>query len=311
MGHFGWRGTCRLVQFAVIATVLPLLSAGCGQKQYEKRVEETAALFARLETLDANLAGENRDGFVTIRVPRQFREIPAPPPKPKPKPGEVVSDASEFDPRQPDFANIELPGLRAAFESQVDTAVEGGAASKQKAYVYLLSNHTVAAAKKPIAAPGDKPVEEPKSSSPSMFSENVAGMLAEALQAEIKPGRHTNEWVRETHPRNVAALFPSGSESPFPVMTYSVGTLSSVVRDVPLEFSLYLHEQGQVQVLVIFAIPRDILPSEQLGLRRDLSLETLRIRSTTVNQPAPAGAARAAGGGGAAAPAGGTSAAPF
>lgn len=309
MGHFGWRGCGRLVQFAVILAVMTLVSAGCGQKQYEKRIEETAALFARLEVLDANLAGENRDSYVTIRVPRQFREIPAPPPKPKPKPGEPVTDTSEFDPRQPDFANVELPGLRSAFEAQVDTAVEGGAASKQKAYVYLLSNHTVAAAKKPIAAPGDKPAEDSKAASPSLFAESVAGMLAEALQAEIKPGRHTNEWVRETHPRNVAALFPTGSESPFPAMTYSVGTLSAVVRDVPVEFSLYLHEQGPVQVLVVFAVPRDIMPSEQLGLRRDLALETLRVRSTNISQPPPAGAPAASGG--AAAPVGGTQPAPF
>jgi hypothetical protein len=309
------RGTSRTA-LAVVGIALACCGlTGCGQKQYEKRIEETAALFARIETLDANLAGEYRDSFVSVRVPLQFRMIPAPPPKKKPKPGEEVIETEEFDPRQPDFANIELPGLRAAFEAQVATAAEGNATTKQKAYVYLLSNHTVAAAKKPIAAPGDAaPDPTKKDASPSRFAEDVAGMFADALQAEIKPSRHTNEWVRETHPRNVAALFPTGSESPFPAQTYSVGTLSAVIRDVPVEVSLYLHEQGPAQVVVACVVPRDVLPAEQLGLRRDLSLETLRVLSTAINQPAPAaGGTGPAGAAGAPVPAGGgaTQAAPF
>lgn len=315
--HIRRRGTTRAALAVFGIALAPLLLAGCGQKQYEKRIEETAALFARIEVLDANLAGDYRDSFVSIRVPRQFRMIPAPPPKPKPKPGEEAVESADFDPRQPDFANVELPGLRAAFEAQVDSAAEGNATAKQKAYIYLLSNHTIAAAKKPIAAPGDGPSEPVNEVSPSRFAEDVASLLAGALEAEIKPSRHTNEWVRETHPRNVAALFPSGSESPFPAQTYSVGTLSSVIREVPVELSLYLNQQGPAQVVVVFVTPRDILPSEQFGLRRDLALETLRLLSTTVNQSAPAtagtGPTAVAPGAPAApaAPGGATQAAPF
>jgi len=279
------------------AVVLGLV--GCGQQQYEKRLDETKALFSRIELLDANLAGEFADGVVKLRVPKQFRAIPAPPPRPAPRPTAPGEPAPEpepvFDPRQPDFANIELPGMRAAFRAEVGTAVEGGSTvANHSAYLYVLSNHGLAPL--PVAAGGE--ASSATKSSPAQFAEEVARLLAEALQTEVQPSRHSNEWVKESHPRNVTSLFPAGSDNPFPQQNFYVGSLSGTVRDIPTDFSLYLREQGSVQVLIIYAVPRDVLPAEQISQRRDLSLETVRVLATsTTSAPAPGSGAPGAGGG--------------
>ncbi len=282
------------------AAVVWMGLSGCGQQQYEKRLDETKALFSRIELLDANLGGEFADGVVKLRVPKQFRPIPAPPPRPKPKPAAPGEPAPEpepvFDPRQPDFANIELPGMRAAFRAEVGTAVEGSSTvANHSAYVYVLSNHGLAP--KPVAAAGD--AASATKSTPAQFAEDVARLLAEALQSEVQPGRHTNEWVKESHPRNVTSLFPAGSDNPFPQQNYAVGSLSATVRDIPTDFSLYLREEGSVQVLIIYAVPRDVLPTEQISPRRDLSLETVRVLATSTTS-SPVAAPGAPGTGGAA-----------
>ena len=46
---------------------------------------------------------------------------------------------------------------------------------------------------------------------------------------------------------------------------------------VATRFSLYSHSDGDVQVIVLWVLPRDLETSEKMSVRRPLCLESLRI----------------------------------
>lgn len=272
---------------------------GCGQQVYEQRLAETSALFAHLQLLGEHLSGEWTDSVAAVRLPKQYQQIAAPaPPPPGSTPGTAV-----LDPRQPDFVNVELPGLRAAFQAQFGVAEDGAAETKTiLGHVYVLSNHYLGAPppKPPpgAAIDGDAPAEEKLK--PGDYAAHVLRLLAEGLRTTVKPGPNYNDWDRETFPRNLAALFPAGGKNPFLSVEVRSATMSASVRDIPTEISAFTLAEGEAQLMLVFVTPRDILPGEQFLLRRDYCLETLRLLNASL------GAASApAGGGTPAAPAGG------
>ncbi len=273
--------------------------AGCGQQVYEQRLAETSALFAHLQLLSEHLSGEWTDSVAAVRLPKQYQQIAAPPPPP---PGSTPGTAV-LDPRQPDFVNVELPGLRAAFQAQFGVAEEGAAETKTiLGHVYVLSNHYLGAPppKPPPGAPvdGDAPAEEKLK--PGDYAAHVLRLLAEGLRTTVKPGPNYNDWDRETFPRNLVALFPAGGKNPFSSVEVRSATMSANVRDIPTEISAFTLAEGEAQLMLVFVTPRDILPGEQFLLRRDYCLETLRLLNASLGA-----AAAPAGGGGPAAPVGG------
>jgi hypothetical protein len=276
-----------------------LTLVGCGQQVYEQRLAETSAMFSHLQTLGEHLSGEWSDGVAAVRLPKQYQQIAPPAPLP---PG-ATPGTTVLDPRQPDFVNVEFPGLRAAFQAQFGVAEEGAADTKTiLGHVYVLSNHYLGAAppKKPAgaAAEGDKPVEEKLK--PGDYAAHVLRLLADGLQTTVQPGPTFNDWPRETFPRNHAALFPTGGKNPFAQVEVRSATMTARVRDLPSELSAFILSEGEAQLMLIFVTPRDVLPSEQYLLRRDYCLETLRLLQASLGA-----AATDPTGGGGGAPAGG------
>ncbi len=272
---------------------------GCGQQVYEQRLAETSALFAHLQLLGEHLSGEWTDSVAAVRLPKQYQQIAAPaPPPPGSTPGTAV-----LDPRQPDFVNVELPGLRAAFQAQFGVAEDGAAETKTiLGHVYVLSNHYLGAPppKPPpgAAVDGDAPAEEKLK--PGDYAAHVLRLLADGLRTTVKPGRITTIGTARPFHATWPPCFPPAAKIRSLPWKSVRRRCPPASRDIPTE-NLGVHTgRGGSAVDAVFVTPRDILPGEQFLLRRDYCLETLRLLNASL------GAASApAGGGTPAAPAGG------
>lgn len=252
-------------------------SAGCGAELYEQRLENTRRLFQHMELLDSHLSGEWIDGScgVRIRPPRQFQLVPPPaPPKKKAENSDAEPPESiEVDPRQPPYLNVELPGLRAAFVADMG-AVQDGRQLNTSAYMYVLTNHVIGK-----NGPGD---------STARFAEHLVTMLGEALHVDVKP----EGWQNVT--------IPSRSDTFVNPLNYREMVLNPAdpvlpIKDghdrLPTKFAAYAYKQGEVQVVVLFVIPRDYNSDEQLDKRVPLCLETLVVDGdSAIRQSAPAAA---------------------
>lgn len=231
--------------------LLAALLAGCGTSQYEQRLNDTQTLYRHIELLDDNLAAKWSDSGIELRVPKQFRVLP--PPKPaKSKPGEPEEPV--FDDRLPSY-NLALPGLRGAWVADVPVRVDEKT-EKRPARLYLLSNHDLA---------GGKPEEVSK------FHVNAAAQIAESLGVTIAP----TDWVDEKFPRRATAFV---EQVPFKSTELRRPDKEPLVFDnVPLRFTLYLHQKGDVLVVLVSIIPEGIDSRERLHEKQDLAFETLRI----------------------------------
>ncbi len=119
--------------------------AGCGSALYEERLAKTRLLYAHIDLLNDNLQAKWVDPQTGAgqRVPLQFAVQP-PPVKPEPVPGEEPKEDEEeevLDDRQPKYLNVELPGLRGAFEAGVKVLGENNVVVDDKAWIYVLTNH--------------------------------------------------------------------------------------------------------------------------------------------------------------------------
>ena len=152
-----------------------MLLAGCGGKLYEDRLVNTSTLLAHIGHLKDNLHDKwvDPETGVSLRVPLQFAMLP-PPAKPEPspedkskpkeKPEEQPKEEEIPDERQPKYLNVELPGLRGAFEASVKLFVDNDPAAAGDAWLYVMTNHYLA----------------DKSDEAKEFSQTVIKNLAEA-----------------------------------------------------------------------------------------------------------------------------------
>ena len=75
-------------------------------------------------------------------------------------------------------------------------------------------------------------------------------------------------------------------------VSYKAVTLSpkEPIHGVERQLALYMHEQGSVQTVILFVLPKDVEGIERLTDRVPLSLETLRVTGDKpTSAPAPAG----------------------
>lgn len=257
------------------------LLAGCGRQEYEERLENTRKLFAHLEILDANL---HRDWVdvptgVKLRVPLQFSAMAAPASSAaasgsslggesgagKNGDGKKGAAAPEMpDERQPKYLNVELPGLRGAFTTSLKVIGANGANSQADGFIYVLSNHH-------LANSGD---------SARTFHQDVVAAVAEALRMGVKP----EDWRDERFPQKVGTF---AEEVPYKSVVLAP---AEAIFGVERRFSLYLYSQGDVQVVVLFVLPKDVDGSERLTDRIPLCLETLRVTGEKLAVPAAGGA---------------------
>lgn len=226
------------------------LLAGCGADEYESRLANTSVLYRHLELLDSQLQGEwGHPQGIRLRLPPQFTELPAPPPPPKPVKGAAAPVV--IDDRQPQYMNLELPGLRGAFLANLAVLGPNHERIEAPGHVYVLSNHAVGA----------------KS---AQFNEEVVRRVCEAAHLPV-PAKGSNERSVKTYPTSKAAFVP-----PVP---YEVVALERAVpiQGVETQLTLDLFQQGEIQVAIVWVLPRDVESSERLANRRELCLETLKV----------------------------------
>lgn len=255
-----------------LASLACLLLAGCGYEVYEQRLAATQALYGYLDRLDQNLAGPWRNAPVDeFRVPKNFKEIPAPEPIKNP---DGSTEMPAVDPRQPDYANLTIDGLIGAWRADVDVG-SGEARQSQPAYLYLASNGPMFLAER---------VEEAIN-----FSKNMSAYLETALGT---PGRP-----------EPSAVYPKGHKF-VKQQTFEVMLLNS---DLPIHggrysFELYTTQNGDNQIAVLLAIPSGMDPSSKISERMQLALEAMKISKERPQAKAaggaPGGAQPPAGGGG-------------
>src|SRR5262245_42394180 len=131
--------------------MIPVVAAlsGCGGEIYEERLANTRILFAHEELLNQHLQGKwtDAENGLGLRVPLKFEVLspPAGADKPPAQEGDEPDEDAEIpDERQPKFLNVELPGLRGAFLSQVRILDGNKGDHTGDAWVYVMSNHDLA-----------------------------------------------------------------------------------------------------------------------------------------------------------------------
>gem|GEM_PF-595327 len=244
--------------------MIVLAAGGCGLETYEQRLEATRAYYAYLDKLDQNLANSWRSSPVDdLRVPKNFKELPAPVPTKNP---DGSLEFPDVDPRQPDFANLTIEGLIGAWRADVDVLVNNERVSRP-AYLYAASNSPLY-----LAGQAEDAVN---------FTKNFIPNLETALQATGKP--------------ELAAVFPKGHQF-VPRQTFEVLLLNS---DLPIHnsrysFETYSTQQGDNQVVLLLAVPAGMEPQSKVPERMQMTLESLKL-SNQRPQVKAAGAAPAAG----------------
>ncbi len=260
-----------------------LLLAGCGAETYEERLKNTRAMFAHQEQLNANLTGAwgDQETGVSLRVPLQFVMLP-PPVKPPPDPAVEAAKAAAkkngekfeeeevelIDDRQPAYMNIGLPGLRGAFRTPLNAIGDNNALVEGDGFLYVLTNHHLA----------DLPDQAKE------FEKQVIQTLGEALHKIVEP----SDWKDDRFPADAKAKASFVKSVPYKIVTL---TSDEEIAGYFREFTAYLYEQGDIQVVVLFVLPKDVEPSAKLAERIPLCLETLVVSGSRLIAPSAGGAA--------------------
>jgi hypothetical protein len=228
---------------AVTALVAVAVLSGCGAQEYERRLAETTRYFDHLDLVESNLNPAWSSGPVTkFRTPKQYRLV-----NPPTEPGAP-------DLRQPPYAMLTLPGLVGAWEAPLSV---DGQADRVTGYIYVLSNFEYWADSEKWRLAGQ-------------FNQDVSAAIAQALGvAPPKP----EQWGEERLPRN-----PEFEQQ----KTYSTITLAPPmpINGVPMDFTLYLQQAGDIQVIVMLATPKNVGALEKLNERIEMALSSLPVSST-------------------------------
>lgn len=239
---------------------------GCGVDTYQERLNRTRDYYNVLDHIEANLAPKWSDGRIVdfIRVPRQFQAIPAPVPV---KNEDGKEEMPPVDPRQPDFLNLVFPAstLAAAWEAPFDVPLSDGAIESRKAYIYVLSNYWMFI--------GEEGTDALK------FTGTMIQLIGDALEEHLPQDKLENPEV-ELHPKP-GGYFASASYSTFRFKPKPITLRESTV---PYSFTVYARQNGNVQCLVLVALPENISSKEKLTERIPMMLEHF---SFTRNEPRP------------------------
>ncbi len=286
--------------FSIIVLVGTL--SGCGAKAYEERLETTSAYYDYIDRLNQNLGPQFFETGVSMRVPKQFVLVPAPPKRPrkpvKPNPaagGTVAEQATEpeeiKDPRQPDFIDVELPGLIGAWKADLETVGGAGGSTQSAAHpghIYLLSNYEYWRTFK----------TERATINPVEFHDEVMKRLTGAFNIVIeKRARGTatdriNKWFTETVPQKKDERFAPKKE----ITTITlVPSAEQEQEGFQREYQVYLFANGDIKIALIYALPRNVSTGEDLLDRILFSLQTLNVSAekpggASNKTAAPAGA---------------------
>lgn len=259
-----------LLLFCLIVSLLP----GCGGAEYDQRLAQTAAYFRYLEKLDANLDPAWKEQGVQLRVPVEYRLIPAPPRPKQEKPTEgeeAVEPPKVPDPRQPDFAGrtgVEIPGLLGAWEGEVSV---DESEEDVPVWMYVVSNH-------------DAWLDEGQEAA-THFVEEATGKICQALGV-YPPRPESNAWAVERYPKTKSYV----AERPYLAVTIEreepYRPHGERLENVKYMVKLFWYQtpSEDIKVGVVFVIPEHIRqPPQKTGLevplneRLEIALETLQV----------------------------------
>lgn len=241
---------------------------GCGQQAYQDRVKQTAAYYAYVNKLNANVAPAWKGSPIEeVRLPLQFREIRKPPATKDPDTGELVE--AEIDPRQPDYIALKLPGIVATWEAPFRVLAEGSPATR-KGYLYITTNAF-------MYANADESREAPD------FVKNLLALIAEKLA--VKPLDPAVDMQRESYPR--AAPFYTAQKA-YDVFRFPTDAL--VIDGVPHTVEMYVQHAGAIDVAMIAVLPVGLESSENLAERIPMMLSTMKVSSRPALNPGRGGA---------------------
>lgn len=238
-------------KFLLVAVSVVL--AGCGSAKYEERLGATVKMFDHMHRLDKELKKPFRDkeSKIQYRPPRNFKLIPAPKPI-HDEEGNLIYP--ELDERQPIFLEEDLPGMIASWSADVTADLDGESVSAE-AHIYLISNLSH------LAEPGT-----------ASYTMDVLEILSRELGIEIAEGSLQEE------------LYPGKSSQGFvKQVAYKVRTIipAQLIDGVEAEFTIYLHRNGDSQIFLLTAIPKDVNRRDDLMTRLDLSLQTLKTGASS------------------------------
>lgn len=236
---------------------------GCGAEQYDQRLRQSKDYFNYLDKIEQNLGPKWSDGRIVelLRVPRQFQQIPAPPPPAKDEEGRT--EAPAVDPRQPDYINLVFPQehLVAAWEAPFTVDTADGATSTRKGYIYVLSNYWMFL--------GEDPAEALK------FLGIAVQHVGDALENHI-PQAELEKPVVELYPKPGRYL-PASSYS---VFTFQPKAITDRDSTVNYTFTMYAKQNGNIQSVILVALPDRISSQEKLVDRIPMMLENFHITKT-------------------------------
>lgn len=253
----------------LLTGLLLCAAVGCGVDQYEFRLKHSKDYYNAQEKIEQNLATKWTDGRVvdSIRVPRQFQPIPAPVPT---KTEDGQEEWPSVDPRQPDYINLVFPTneIIGVWEAPFAIVTPDGVTDTRKGYIYVLSNYW-------------KFLEDPAEA--LKFIGNTVNLIGEALEDRLPQDKIENPPV-EQFPKPGKYL-PSATFTRYEFQPKPI-TQRSAERETTINytFTVYGLTNGNIQSLVLIALPENISSQEKLVDRIPMMLEQFRI---TRNEPKP------------------------
>lgn len=245
-----------------VSLLVSLLLAGCGAERYENRLDRTVRYFRYLDELERNLAEKPWQGSgVRIRVPDGFD--PAAPPTARAEletsSGGVPESVRRAAVRNhPDFASA-LPGIVGAWRA--DMNVRGG--ESRPAWLYVLSNHDLWLGK------------APEETAPHFHEDLVTRLVSRLNLSDPNPGHWSTLFVP---PKEGRAFIQRKKFR-------AIGFKAVPIGDRPHTLRLYEYETGDMQVALLFVIPRDAVERDKLLERIPLALQTLHVSPTRPRRP--------------------------
>jgi hypothetical protein len=247
-----------LPRLAVVCLVLLTLSAGCGRETYLERLDETKRFFAYEDRLNQNLTRVAwRGQSFLLRVPKQFQPI-----VPKSKPG---AEGEDRDPRQPTFAELDLPGLQGAWQASLPLT---GGEGNGPAWLYLCSN---------FEALGKKGAEDKAAA----FNSDLIVKIATAVGQQHQTPSYAKLPNYE--------IPPKGQEAFVDKLKFRVASpgIPLIFDDKAYHIRIYCYKKDKspAQISIIYVLPDNVVQAAKLDRAIDMSLETLQV---TQEKPLPA-----------------------
>ena len=252
----------------ICVSLIPWI-CGCGYAEYEARLAQTRTYYAYLDRIEQSLGPKwaVAGNVMDLRVPQPF--IPIPPPAAV----ENEDEKPPADPRQPDYINLNFPGLFGAWESVFKVAKGNGVTEDLKGYIYVLSNYWELAGEHANDA--------------GEFVNRLNLYLADTLQISLpeKPA------APETYPKTSPAY-----QTQF---TYDVTSFKDKdINGTNYPFDVYSRKSGSVIGVVIVVLPQGIEMQQKINERIPMMLATFNLTSA----PPKAGSDKVAPGQGSATP---------